>query len=182
MLAMKEEYLPHYTYDDYALWEGDWELVDGIAYAMSPAPTIEHQEINGNIFLALRDAMKACKKCKAISEIDWKTTEDTVVQPDTLVVCNLKNKGAYLSQSPEIIFEVLSPSTKKKDRNLKYHLYASEGVKYYIMVDPAGMFAEVYKLDGAIYRLEGEFKTENYTFDIEECSFDFSFEEVFDID
>ena len=105
-----------------------------------------------------------------------------MVQPDTLVVCNLKERTAYLSQTPEIIFEVLSPATKKKDRNLKYHLYASEGVKYYIMVDPAGMFAEVYRLDGTIYRLEGEFKTEEYSFDIGECRFSISFEAVFDLE
>ena len=182
MLALKEEYLPNYTYEDYRYWEGEWELIDGIAYAMSPAPSVKHQEINLNIGTLVKQALKGCKNCKALPEVDWKVDHDTVVQPDTLVVCNLKERGAYLSQTPEIIFEVLSPSTKKKDRNLKYHLYASEGVKYYIMLDPAGMFAEVYKLDGNIYRLEGEFKTENYTFNIEECSFDFSFEEVFDLD
>jgi len=190
MLALKEEHLPHYTYEDYALWEGKWELIGGIAYSMSssdsyamaPAPSITHQEINGNILVVLKTVLKKCKTCKALSEVDWKLSDDTVVQPDTLVICKLSHRGAYLTQAPSIIFEVLSPSTKKKDRNLKYHLYASEGVKYYIMVDPAGMFAEVYKLDGSIYRLEGEFKTENYNFDIEECSFDFSFEEVFDLD
>ena len=182
MLALKEEHLPHYTYEEYKHWEGEWELIDGIAYAMSPAPSVTHQEINLNIGSLIKRALKGCKNCKTLPEVDWKIDNDTVVKPDTLVVCNLKERGAYLSQTPEIIFEVLSPSTKKKDRNLKYHLYASEGVKYYIMVDPAGMFAEVYKLDGTIYRLEGEFKTENYTFDIEECVFDFSFEEVFDLD
>ncbi len=182
MLALKEEYLPHYTYEDYRYWEGEWELIEGIAYAMSPAPSVTHQEINLTIGSLVKQALKGCKHCKALPEVDWKVDNDTVVQPDTLVVCNLKERGAYLSQTPEMIFEVLSPSTKKKDRNLKYHLYASEGVKYYIMVDPAGMFAEVYKLDGSIYRLEGEFKTEDYTFEIEECRFDFSFEEVFDLE
>ncbi len=182
MLALKEEFLPNYTYEEYKLWEGEWELIDGIAYAMSPAPTVTHQEINLNIGSLIKRALKGCKHCKALPEVDWKIDNDTVVQPDTLVVCNLKERGAYLSQTPEIIFEVLSPSTKKKDRNLKYHLYASEGVKYYIMVDPAGMFAEVYKLDGTIYRLEGEYKNESYTFDTEACSFSISFEEVFDLD
>ena len=182
MLALKEEHLPNYTYEDYVLWEGDWELIAGVPYAMSPAPTFTHQEINLNIGSTLKKALKKCKSCKVAPEVDWKISKDIVVQPDTLVVCKLLQRGAYISQTPSIIFEVLSPSTKKKDRNLKYHLYAREGVKYYIMVDPAGMFAEVYKLDGTIYRLEGEFKTENYTFDIEECVFDFSFEEVFDLD
>jgi Uma2 family endonuclease len=176
------EHLPHYTYEEYAQWEGDWELIDGVPYAMSPAPTITHQEINGKILFALMGQLQRCKHCKALAEVDWKIAEDTVVRPDTLVVCNLKERGAYLAQTPEIIFEVLSPATKKKDRNLKYQLYAAEGVEYYIMVDPAGMFAEVYRLDGSIYRLEGEFKTETYHFEIEECGFDFSFEGVFDID
>lgn len=183
MLALKEEYLPNYVYADYALWEGDWELLDGIAYAMSPAPSVSHQEINSKIMFELMNSLKKCKNCKALPEVDWKIAEDTVVQPDSLVVCNLKSRGAYIEQIPSIIFEVLSPSTKKKDRNLKFHLYASEGVKYYIMADPAGMFAEVYQLDdGGIYRLQGEFKTENYTFDIGECSFSFGFEEIFDLD
>jgi Uma2 family endonuclease len=180
MSALREEYLPNYTYEDYVLWDGDWELIDGIAYAMSPAPTITHQEINLNIGGAMKEALRNCKNCKVLPDVDWKTAEDTVVRPDTLVVCNLENKGAYLSQIPEIIFEVLSPSTKKKDRNLKYHLYASEGVKYYIMVDPAGMFAEVYRLDGTIYRMEGEFKEEGYMFDIGVCRLDFDFAAVFE--
>ena len=176
------EHLPHYTYEEYARWEGDWELIGGVPYAMPPAPTITHQEINLNIGVALKNALSACRGCKVLAEVDWKISEDTIVRPDTLIVCNLKDRGAYLAQTPEIIFEVLSPATKKKDRNLKYQLYAAEGVEYYIMVDPAGMFAEVYRLDGSIYRLEGEFKTETYHFEIEECGFDFSFEGVFDLE
>ena len=179
MSALREEYLPHYTYDDYVQWEGDWEVIDGIAYAMSPAPTITHQEINGNIIAVLKEALKQCKRCKVLPEVDWKIAEDTVVRPDTLVICDLKHKGAYLAQTPAIIFEVLSPTTKRKDRHLKYRLYAEAGVRYYIMVDPAGMFAEVYRLDGAIYRLEGEFREERYTFELDGCRIDFPFAEVF---
>jgi len=183
MGALREEDLPNYTYEDYLLWEGEWEMVDGIAYAMSPAPTITHQEINGNIYAAMKKALQDCKNCKVLPEVDWKIANDTVVRPDTLVVCDLKDRGNALEQTPSIIFEVLSPATKKKDRNLKYNLYASQKVKYYIMVDPAGMFAEVYRLDeGGIYRMEGEFKAEWYRFDIGECVFEFSFETVFDID
>ena len=99
-----------------------------------------------------------------------------------MVVCHLEKKDAYLSQTPKIIFEVLSPSTKSKDRNFKSLLYAQNEVKYYILVEPAGMFAEVYKLTNGKYRLEGEFKEESYTFNLDdECDFDFSFREVFDI-
>ncbi|HIP50702.1 MAG TPA: Uma2 family endonuclease [Campylobacterales bacterium] len=182
MLAQKNEYLPNYNYDDYKEWEGDWELIYGVPYAMSPAPNITHQEINLNIGIELKSKLKKCKNCKALPEVDWKITEETVVRPDTLVVCNLKNQKAYLSKTPSIIFEVLSPSTKSKDRNFKSLLYAQGGVKYYILVEPVGMFAEVYELKKGKYKLKGEFKDEKYTFELEdECSFEFSFKEVFDI-
>jgi Uma2 family endonuclease len=182
MLAYKNEYLPNYTYDDYKEWEGDWELISGVPYAMAPAPNITHQEINLNIGFELKKSLKACKNCKALPEVDWKIDDETVVRPDTLVVCNLENQGSYLSDTPTIIFEVLSPSTKGKDRNFKSLLYAKNGVKYYILVEPAGMFAEVYELKNGKYRLAGEFKEENYSFELDDnCSFDFSFKEVFDI-
>jgi len=182
MLAYKNEYLPNYTYDDYKQWEGDWELIYGVPYAMSPAPNITHQEINSKIMYELMGTLKGCKNCKALPEVDWKIDDETVVRPDSLVICHLEKTNTYLSQTPKIIFEVLSPSTKSKDRNFKSLLYAQNGVKYYILVEPAGMFAEVYKLINGKYKLEGEFKEETYRFDLDnECTFDFSFKEVFDI-
>jgi len=182
MLAYKNEYLPNYNYDDYKAWEGDWELIYGVPYAMAPAPNITHQELNLNIGVELKKQLKDCKNCKALPEVDWKVNDDTVVRPDSLVVCNLKNQKAYLSQTPSIIFEVLSPSTKGKDRNFKSLLYAQNGVKYYILVEPAGMFAEVYELKKGKYKFKGEFKEECFTFKLEDaCSFEFSFREVFDI-
>lgn len=182
MPAYQYDYLPNYTYDDYRQWEGDWELIDGIPYAMAPAPNLAHQEVNLNIGIELKKRLKACRHCKALPEVDWKIDDQTVVRPDTLVVCDLKNPRTYLVQTPEIIFEVLSPSTKIKDRNFKSLLYAQHGVPYYILVEPAGMFAEVYLLTNGRYRLEGEFKIEDYTFTLKDgCSFPFSFETVFDM-
>ncbi len=180
MLAFQEEYLPNYNYEDYKHWKGEWELIDGIPYAMAPAPNITHQEINLNIGIELKSKLKNCKNCKALPEVDWKVNDGTVVRPDTLVVCNLKNQGAFLDKKPNIIFEILSPSTKNKDRNFKSLLYQQKNVEYYILVEPAGMFAEVYKLYNGKYRLEGEFKNENYTFELDECTLDFSFAMVFD--
>jgi Uma2 family endonuclease len=94
----------------------------------------------------------------------------------------LSTNKSYLSKTPEIIFEVLSPSTKIKDRNYKSNLYAENGVKYYVLVEPAGMFAEVYELKNGQYKLEGEYKKESYYFVLENgCGFEFTFGEVFDI-
>ncbi len=48
------EYLPHYTYEDYKQWEGKWELIGGVAYAIALAPMIEHQIISNNIAWELK--------------------------------------------------------------------------------------------------------------------------------
>ena len=181
MFAYDKRYLPGYSYDDYKEWKGDWELIYGIPYAMSPAPSISHQETNSKIIYELMSKLKGCKECKALPEVDWKIDDETVVRPDSLVVCNLKNQKSYLDKVPEMIFEVLSPSTKKKDRNLKSLLYAQNGVKYYILVEPNDKYAEVYKLKESKYRLERVFKSGEYRFDLDNgCGFDFSFTEIFE--
>lgn len=72
MSAIKKEYSPNYTYDDYKLWERDWELIYGIAYAIAPAPMIKHQAISNRIAWQLQDILKECKPCQALLPIDWK--------------------------------------------------------------------------------------------------------------
>ena len=173
-----EDALPHYTYDDYKEWEGDWEIINGIAYAMAPAPLIEHQNISGNIHAQLQRLFAECKKCKVLLPVDWKISEDTVVQPDNLVICHTPTNPAYLTKAPEIIFEILSKSTAKKDTTLKFHLYESEGVKYYIIVDPDEKVAKVYKLKDGKYIKLLDASDETVEFEVEKCSkklpFDFS--------
>jgi len=58
-------------------------------------------------------------------------------------------------------------STKKVDRNRKYNLFQEQGVKYYILVEPKGNFAEVYKLENGFYKLQGEFTNEIYKFNFD---------------
>lgn len=67
-------------------------------------------------------------------------------QPDNSVICHTPKNEAYITKSPKIIFEILSQSTEKKDKELKYHLYEEEGVFYYIIVDPIEFIAKVYHL------------------------------------
>ena len=171
--------LPHYTYGDYKIWEGRWELINGIAYAMAPSPIFEHQDISGNIHLQLKLKLKKCKYCKSILAVDWIISDDTVVCPDNSVVCG-GFKTDFIIKTPKIIFEVLTPSTKQVDRNIKFKLYQSQGVKYYIIVEPKGNFAEVYKLKNGFYKLEGEFSDEKYTFDLDECKIEFDFKNIFE--
>ena len=71
MGTVRPEDIPHYTIDDYLLWEGDWELINGIAYAMTPAPIIEHQKISQKVAEILGDQLKDCKHCHALLTVDW---------------------------------------------------------------------------------------------------------------
>ena len=179
MGVLKLEDLPYYTYDDYKNWEGnDWELIYGQAYCMSPAPMLKHQNISSNIAWELKNSLQNCDNCKAYMPIDWKISEDTVVQPDNSVICHKPQHEAYITKAPKIIFEILSKSTAKKDKGLKFNLYEQEGVKYYIIVDPKEELAKVYELkDGRYVKMYDE-SDESVDFHISECnktvSFDFS--------
>lgn len=85
----------HYSVDDYRQWEGDWELIDGVAYAMAsspasamaPSPAFAHQSIGGEIYAQLHQSLEDCPHCQALYEIDVEFAEDTVVRPEVLVIC-----------------------------------------------------------------------------------------------
>jgi hypothetical protein len=69
-MAQPVRILPHYTYDDYCKWEGQWELIEGIPHAMSPAPPPKHQIIASALSYVFIDAMKGCKNCKTSQPLD----------------------------------------------------------------------------------------------------------------
>ncbi|HQZ67651.1 MAG TPA: Uma2 family endonuclease, partial [Planctomycetaceae bacterium] len=77
-------YSPSYTIADYALWEGDWELWNGVAVCMSPAPTPMHQLVATNIAAEIRDQLRRNPDCRCLvlAETDWQIDNATVVRPD----------------------------------------------------------------------------------------------------
>ncbi len=171
------DYTPRYTYRDYEQWEGRWELIDGIPFAMSPQPGILHQKISNNIAAELKNLLEDCEKCTALLPVDWKIDEDTVLQPDNLVVCG-ELEGKYLTVPPVLIFEILSPATSFKDRNIKYKIYESEGVKYYIMVDPEAKVAEVFELMNGEYKKIKDAQDTVVPFILETCEMRFDFSSI----
>ncbi len=168
--------VPKYTYEDYKEWKGDWELIKGIAFALSPSPIFEHQFISLKIARELDEKLENCPKCKAVFEIDVKFDEETVVRPDVLVICY--EPEDILTFAPDIIFEVISPSTIRKDENEKFYLYESEGVQYYILVYPHDKKAKVYKLVNGKYQKVGDFKDKRYLFELQECEIEFDFSKI----
>ena len=178
VVAKEEEYIPRYSYNEYKEWEGKWELIRGIPYAMSPAPVIRHQEISFNIAVELQKKSKNCQKCKSLQAVDWKLDDNTVVCPDNLLVCGEEIGEKYLVKTPEIIFEVLSQSTMFKDRNVKYKLYEKMGVTYYILVDPSARVAEIFMLRNGVYEKIKNAQDDVVQMKTESCEIAFDFAKV----
>jgi len=148
----------HYTYGDYLTWSDDvrYELIDGQAYLMAPAPTLEHQDIAGEIYRQLSNQLagKACRPFIAPVDVrlprkDEEDEEiDTVVQPDVLVVCDIsKLDRRGVRGAPDFVVEVLSPSSAYHDHQRKREVYERAGVREYWLVDPLERTILVYRLD-----------------------------------
>lgn len=174
--------LPHYTYEDYCQWEGRWELIEGIPYAISPAPTPRHQWIVVNIVSELRAAIKKskCKHCKVYDFIDVKVEEDTILQPDASIVCKPIYKK-FLDFPPSLVVEILSEATALKDRISKFSIYENFGIKYYLIIDPEKETVEIYCLENSKYLLQN-FSPENpFTFSLsDDCKIDVVLENIWE--
>ena len=173
-MSVKIDYIPRYTVRDYEQWEGRWELIQGVPYAMSPQPSIRHQVVSQHISVELARALAHCESCQALLPVDWKIADGTVLQPDNLVVCE-DVEGQYLTVPPILIFEILSPSTAYKDRTIKYHLYAEQGVRHYIIVDPEASVAEVFYLQDQRYTKRLDAQDDQVSFDLHACTMTFDF-------
>ncbi|WP_022670114.1 Uma2 family endonuclease [Hippea alviniae] len=164
-----------YTYSDYKNWPDDerWEIINGVAYNMSPAPKIKHQVISRNItgeIYKQKDKLNGCVFFEAPTDVVF--DEYNVVQPDILIVCD-KNKITEdnIQGAPDLIIEILSKSTEIKDRREKLKLYEMFKVKEYIIINPDAEYVERYLLKDEkytapeIFNWDEEFKFK--TFDIE---------------
>ena len=169
LMSSATKILPYYTYEEYCKWEGRWEIIEGIRYAMSPSPSLRHQWICANIIYQLKHDIKrsGCNNCKVYNFIDIKVTNDTVVQPDAVVVCSEIDKP-FLDFAATIVVEILSPSTAMKDRNNKFYIYQSQKIPYYIIVDVDKNEIEIYHLDKEDkYRLDKIEPSGHYIFTLD---------------
>ena len=138
-----------YTVQEYMTWNDDkrWELIDGVAYDMTPAPNIKHQTILGNLTHILGNHLQGKSCALFFAPTDVVLSGHDVVQPDLLVVCDrAKITEMNIQGAPDLVIEVLSPATAKKDRGEKKDLYERHGVKEYLLVDPEGQYVERFLL------------------------------------
>lgn len=155
-----------YTYADYLTWQFDEmvELIRGKVFRMSPAPSMRHQDLSGNLFFQIKTFTKQgpCKVFHAPFDVrlplppgqqaDGKL--DTVVQPDISVVCDpakLDRRGCQ--GPPDWVIEILSPSTAHKDLHEKFELYQHAGIPEYWIVFPYERSVAVYhRNDEGLYQ------------------------------
>ena len=161
----------HYTYSEYLKWKFDEyvELIRGKVFPMS-APVSRHQRLVGNLHIEIGVFLKG-KQCQTfISPFDVRLPTydehggladdtDTVVQPDLCVICDLnKIDRRGCNGAPDMMIEVLSPSTAKKDLNEKFNLYEEAGVKEYWVVFPDAQAINVYALQDGKFELVDEYE------------------------
>ncbi len=169
--ALRKE--KHYTYADYLQWPDDtrYELIDGEAFLMSPAPLVEHQEVSGEVSRQLANQLDGKPWRPYIAPVDVRLPRqdeadgaiDTVVQPDVLVVCDpAKVDRRGVRGAPDWLLEMLSPSTAARDQIAKRRTCERAGVREYWLVHPGDRTLTVYVLENGqygrpeIYELKGE--------------------------
>ena len=146
-----------FTYKDYLTWNDNerWELINGTAYNMAPAPSVNHQRISRQLLLQIGNFLsdKPCEVFSAPLDVRLPETnekdEDTknVVQPDIVVICDsskLDEKGC--KGTPDLIIEIVSPASASIDNIKKMELYEKNGVKEYWIVHPIYKIITIYKI------------------------------------
>ena len=152
-----------YTYADYLTWQFDTmvELIRGKIVKMSPAPSDRHQVLSGNLHFEIAKFLKK-QPCKVFSApYDVRLTRNlndqeitTVVQPDICIICDpSKRDERGCNGAPDLIIEILSPVTAKKDVRDKFELYEEAGVLEYWIVDPLENLLDVFILKNYKYQL-----------------------------
>jgi Uma2 family endonuclease len=155
--ALRDE--RRYTYGDYRHWpeEVRYELIDGAAFLMAPAPSLDHQTLAGEVFHQIRTALEGnpCRVLMAPVDVLLSRSAcaedevDTVLQPDVLVVCDpgkLTPRG--VRGAPDWVLEVISPSSASHDQIVKLAAYERAGVKEYWLAHPTDKVLTIYRHDG----------------------------------
>ncbi len=131
------------TYDDFLLFPDDGlrhELIDGEHY-VTPSPNLDHQRISGRLYLAIGNYLQAHPTGEIVyAPFDVVFSRHDVVEPDLLYLSNERASRVVTQTSvqgaPNLIIEILSKSTRRRDRTIKQRLYERSAVDEYWMVDP----------------------------------------------
>lgn len=134
------------------------EVLDGQVVMMAPSPNVNHNTIAFKIANLFENHLKS-RRCKVFADgTDVYLTEDDVFVPDMMVVCDRsKIRWNGVHGAPDLVVEVLSFGTAKRDRGYKKDMYEKCGVKEYWIVSPKEKTVEVYLLEEGHFRLDGAY-------------------------
>jgi len=152
MEQKQEQYYTYVQWLDLDI-EGRSELIDGQVY-MEADPSSRHQEIQSELIIQIGNFLrgKPCQVYPSPFGVRLNKNKDTAFEPDIVVLCDhSKRRDRGCEGAPELIIEILSPSTEKKDRVLKYNEYMQAGVKEYWIVDPVHNQVMANRLIGSKY-------------------------------
>ena len=155
------------TYDDFVLFPDDGlrhELIDGEHY-VTAAPNLKHQRIIGNLHYLIRGWLERNRLGEVfLSPFDVVFTRHDVVEPDLLYLSHGRAKevltAANVQGAPDLVIEIGSPSTRKRDETIKRRLYGRGGVSEYWIVDPELDVVRVYRREGEGFARAAELSAE----------------------
>lgn len=159
-MSLPEPKHPGYTIEDWQTWDGRWELIHGVPYAMTPSPSPEHQRVSFKLQKAIDAALDDARRggddgdCEILSApLDlFLPGEQSVFQPDLVVVCDpAKITRRGIEGVPDLVAEILSPSTASKDMAKKRWAYEAAGIPEYLIVDPEEQYGLLLRLQGGRY-------------------------------
>jgi Uma2 family endonuclease len=152
----------YHTYGDYLAWPDDvrYELIDGAAFLMAPAPSRLYQEVVGKVYRQTANALEGKPRRPYIAPFDVRLPKadeiddrvDTVVQPDLLVVCDprkLDERG--MRGAPDWVVEVLLPASASHDQTVKLAAYERAGVRELWLLHPTDRVVTIFRIDGNRY-------------------------------
>jgi len=154
-----------YTYEDYLRLDDkrEYEIIGGKLF-MTPKPKPLHQEIIGRLYVALYSFLRQQKfPGKIFMDVDVVFGEQ-VVSPDIIYISPERLSIIFetnIQGAPDLVVEVLSPSTQKYDRKHKSQLYYTNGVKEYWLIDPAMQLAEIFSREDKGWYRSGVYDEED---------------------
>ena len=159
MAAALEQQAKHWTYEEYYNLADDqrYEVINGNLLLMVPAPDLWHQDWVSDLHILIKLFVKKHKLGRTfIAPVDVVLDEDNVVQPDLVFVAanNLRiiERRAVFG-TPDLLVEMVSPSSVRRDRHEKKELYARFGVREYWIGDAAARSLEILTLKAGRYEL-----------------------------
>jgi Uma2 family endonuclease len=147
------------TYEDYVLLPNDrnrYEILEG-ELTVTPAPSTKHQTASGNLFVLIAHYIKDRDLGRLFyAPIDLILESTSVLQPDLLFVSKAREgiiTEKAIEGAPDLVIEILSPTTSRTDRVTKAQIYSRHAVPAYWIVDPEQEAIEIYLLEADGYRL-----------------------------